>query len=170
MKENFRDCLTMLLKHEGGFVNHPQDPGGMTNLGVTKAVYEDWLDRKVDESEMRALSAEDVAPLYKARYWDRAKCDDLPSGVDWAVFDWAVNSGVSRAAKALQRFVGVDSDGAIGPMTIQAVKMYQPAEIIEAMGKMRQDFYEGLSTFDTFGRGWTRRNEETTAKALEMAA
>jgi lysozyme family protein len=170
MKENFRGCLELLLKHEGGFVNHPQDPGGMTNLGVTKAVYEDWLDRKVDESEMRALSADDVAPLYKSRYWDRAKCDDLPSGVDWVVFDWAVNSGVSRAAKALQRFVGVDSDGAIGPMTIQAVKMYQPAEIIEAMGKMRQDFYEGLSTFDTFGRGWTRRNEETTAKALEMAA
>lgn len=170
MKENFRDCLTMLLKHEGGFVNHPQDPGGMTNLGVTKAVYEDWLDRMVTEQEMRDLSSEDVGPLYKQRYWDRARCDDLPSGVDWVVFDWSVNSGVSRAAKALQRFVGVESDGSIGPMTIQAVKMYQPAEIIEAMGKMRQDFYEGLSTFDTFGRGWTRRNEETTAKALEMAA
>lgn len=160
----------MLLKHEGGFVNHPEDPGGMTNLGVTKAVYEDWLDRKVDESEMRSLSAEDVAPLYKARYWDRAKCDELPSGVDWSVFDWSVNSGVGRAAKALQRFVGVEADGSIGPMTIQAVKMYQASEIIEAMGKMRQDFYEGLSTFETFGRGWTRRNEETTAKALEMAA
>ena len=170
MRENFRDCLTLLLKHEGGFVNHPKDPGGMTNLGVTKAVYEDWLDRVVSEQEMRDLTSEDVGPLYKARYWDRARCDELPMGVDWVVFDWAVNSGVSRAAKALQRFVGVDSDGAIGPMTIQAVKMYQPAEIIGAMGKMRQDFYEGLSTFDTFGRGWTRRNEETTAQALEMAA
>ena len=92
MIENFEKCLEMLLVHEGGFVNHPEDPGGMTNLGVTKQVYEDYVDRQVDEEEMRALTKKDVAPIYKKKYWDRCKCDHLKSGIDWAVFDWAVNS------------------------------------------------------------------------------
>ena len=84
MKENFDNCLIMLLKHEGGFVNHPKDPGGMTNLGVTKAVYDKWVGRTSTEQDMRNLTPEDVAPIYKKNYWDRVKGDDLPSGVDWA--------------------------------------------------------------------------------------
>jgi lysozyme family protein len=73
----------MLLEHEGGFVNHPKDPGGMTNLGVTRATYEQFLGRAVTEAEMRALTPKDVGPLYKSEYWDKARCDDLPSGLDW---------------------------------------------------------------------------------------
>ena len=92
MKKNFDKCLAMLLKHEGGFVDHPKDPGGMTNLGVTKAVYDKWIGRESTEEEMRGLTQDDVAPIYKKNYWDRCKCDDLPSGADWSVFDWAVNS------------------------------------------------------------------------------
>ena len=91
MKDNFVKCLTMLLKHEGGYVNHPRDPGGMTNLGVTKKVYERWIKRKVTEQEMKDLKPENVAPIYKVNYWDAVRGDDLPSGVDWAAFDWAVN-------------------------------------------------------------------------------
>ena len=83
MKRNFDECLAMLLSHEGGFVNHPKDPGGMTNLGVTKAVYDKYVGHESTEAEMRALTREDVAPIYKANYWDKACCDDLPSGVDW---------------------------------------------------------------------------------------
>jgi|TARA_R100000951_G_C2622057_1_gene174806 lysozyme family protein len=169
MKQNFDKSLEMLLHHEGGFVNHPKDPGGMTNLGVTKAVYDAWIGRKSSEAEMRALTPADVAPIYKKNYWDKVRGDDLPSGVDWAAFDWAVNSGSKRPAKAIQKAVGAKQDGAIGPMTLQAVSNEEPNKIIEAVYHTRQRFYEGLKTFEHFGNGWTRRNKETLEAALEMA-
>jgi|TARA_R110002051_G_C8506605_1_gene465672 lysozyme family protein len=168
MKKNFKDCLSLLLSHEGGYVNHPEDPGGRTNLGVTQAVYEDWLDRPVTEQEMRDLTHEDVAPIYKKNYWDRVKGDDLPSGVDWCAFDWAVNSGSGRPAKAIQRAVGATADGAIGPNTLRAVADKNPKDIVEYVFQVRQKFYENLNTFKTFGRGWTRRNKETLEQALNM--
>ena len=164
MKDNFDECLKMLLHHEGGYVNHPKDPGGETNLGVTKRVYEKWGGTK----DMKDLTVEDVAPIYKKEYWDRCKCDDLESGVDWAVFDWAVNSGTGRAAKAIQKICGAAQDGAIGPKTLALINTQNTEYVIEEFGKIRQDFYESLKTFDTFGKGWTRRNKETTEKALEM--
>ncbi len=168
MRQNFTECIARLLEHEGGFVNHPDDPGGITNHGVTKKVYEEWVEREVSEQEMRDLTHEDVAPVYKNNYWDRLRADDLPSGVDWSCFDWGVNSGTSRAAKALQRIVGVEQDGGIGPMTLQAVAEVEPTEIIEQMHHMRDKFYRDLSTFDTFGRGWIRRNDETKEQALNL--
>ena len=169
MKQNFDHCLEMLLKHEGGYVNHPKDPGGRTKLGVTERVYEAWVGRKVTEQEMRDLTVEDVAPIYRANYWDAVWGDHLPSGVDWSVFDWAVNSGPARATKALQRIVGAVSDGVVGPKTMQSVMDMDPIKIIDMMYEERQRFYQGLSTFDTFGRGWTRRNKETRQAALLMA-
>lgn len=168
MLANFEQSLEMLLKHEGGFVNHPQDPGGMTNLGVTKAVLEEFLGQEVSEEDMRGLTPEIVAPLYKTKYWDKVKGDDLPSGLDWAVFDWAVNSGPGRAAKALQRAAGATADGAIGPATLRAVAEHEPKDLIEAIHTERQAFYESLKTFETFGKGWTRRNDETLEQALLM--
>ena len=164
MKDNFDECLKMLLHHEGGYINHPSDPGGETNLGVTKKVYQEWGGTK----DMKDLTVEDVAPIYKKNYWDRCKCDDLESGVDWVVFDWAVNSGTGRSAKAIQKICGASQDGAIGPKTLALIGKQNTQYVIEEFGKIRQDFYESLKTFDTFGKGWTRRNKETTAKALEM--
>jgi lysozyme family protein len=168
MHKNFNKCLSMLLHHEGGFVNHPKDPGGMTNLGVTKAVYDKWIGRESTEEEMRALTSVDVAPIYKKNYWDRVRGDDLPSGVDWCAFDWAVNSGSGRPAKAIQRAVGATPDGAIGPRTLQAIMNKEPKAIVENVYTQRQSFYESLKTFETFGRGWTRRNKETLEQALRM--
>ena len=168
MKQNFDKCLTMLLKHEGGFVDHPKDPGGMTNLGVTKAVYDKWIGKESTEAEMRGLTQDDVAPIYKKNYWDRCKCDQLPSGADWSVFDWAVNSGTGRASKAMQKIVGAKQDGAIGPKTLQLIANEDPEFLVEKMYDQRQSFYEKLSTFETFGRGWTRRNKETKETAFEL--
>ncbi len=168
MKENFDKCLEMLLSHEGGFVNHPEDPGGITNLGVTKKVYDEWTGRESTEQEMRDLTPDDVAPIYKKNYWDRVKGDSLPSGLDWACFDWCVNSGSGRPAKAVQRAVGATQDGAIGPQTLGLIMEKDPEEIINYVYGVRQDFYKGLKTFETFGRGWTRRNKETLHQALEM--
>ena len=164
MKENFDKCLEMLLHHEGGYVNHPKDPGGETNLGVTKRVYEDWGGTK----DMKALTIEDVAPIYKKKYWDLIKGDELPSGVDWCAFDWAVNSGVSRSAKALQKISGAEQDGVIGRNSLALISKVNPEFLIKEFFKLRQDFYESLDTFETFGRGWTTRNKETTDKSLSL--
>jgi len=168
MKDNFKVCLDMLLSHEGGFVNHPKDPGGMTNLGVTKAVYDSHIGKSSSKAQMMALTYEDVAPIYKKNYWDKAKCDDLPSGLDWAVFDWGVNSGMSRPVKAMQKSIKATVDGGVGPQTLKAVNAAEPKEVIKSINKQRQKFYESLKTFETFGKGWTRRNKETLEQALKM--
>ena len=169
MKQNFEECLEMLLEHEGGYVNNENDRGGMTNLGVTRRVYEDWVDRPVTEQEMRDLTPEDVAPIYKKNYWDRVRADDLPAGLDWACFDWAVNSGSSRPAKAVQRAVAAKPDGFIGAQTLQLVAEKEPEYIIDYVYTVRQAFYESLDDYKHFGRGWSRRNKETLHQAIEMA-
>jgi len=166
---NFEKCLEIILHHEGGYVNHPKDPGGETNLGVTKRVYEEWGGTK----DMKDLTVEDVAPIYKKNYWDRVKGDELPSGLDLCIFDFAVNAGPGRAAKMIQKMIGVTVDGGIGPNTLRALGLYEEemggvAEVIIEYQKQRQAYYESLSTFDTFGRGWTRRVDETTITATEM--
>jgi len=170
MKQNFQSALESVLKHEGGFVNHPADPGGMTNLGVTKRVWEEWVGREVDEKTMRGLTPEMVGPVYKAKYWDRIRGDQLPSGVDYAVFDAAVNSGPGRAAKWLQGCVGVEQDGRIGPKTLAAVAKFDLAELIEDYAKRRLSFLVGLPHWGTFGKGWGRRVAEVQTVASSMTA
>jgi lysozyme family protein len=169
MLENWDDSFKAVLKHEGGFVNHPKDPGGMTNLGVTRKSWEAYLNRDVTETEMRALTPEIVKPFYKAMYWDKIKGDQLPSGVDYAAYDLAVNSGTGRAAKYLQQIAGVTADGAIGPKSIEAIKKCDPEDTVDELCNMRMDFLRGLNTFDTFGKGWTSRVNDVKAKATEMA-
>lgn len=168
MKYNFDKCLEMLLKHEGGYVNHPRDPGGATNLGVTLTTYSRWINKPVTVEMMKELTPEDVAPIYKTEYWHACRCDDLPSGLDWVIFDWGVNSGPSRAAKALQKHSGATVDGHIGPNTIQRVNARPVTDLINKVSDERQEYYESLKTFKTFGRGWTRRCEETKEAALKM--
>jgi len=168
MKENFDKCLAMLLEHEGGYVNSKHDRGGMTNLGVTKRVYDEWIGRESTEQEMRDLTPDDVAPIYKKNYWDRVKGDSLPSGLDWSCFDWAVNSGSGRPAKAIQRAVGATQDGAIGNQTLGLVAEKDPKFIIDYVYTVRQAFYESLDDFKHFGRGWSRRNTETLHQAMKM--
>src|ERR1700742_2119459 len=121
MTNNFDSVLQCVLKDEGGFVNDPQDPGGMTNLGVTQRVWEAYVGHPVSEADMRALTSAMVSPLYRQNYWDRVHGDELPLGVDYAVMDFAVNSGPSRSAKTLQAACGVAQDGSIGTQTLQAV-------------------------------------------------
>jgi lysozyme family protein len=170
MKDNFDPALAAVLHHEGGFVNHPSDPGGMTNLGVTKKVWEEWVGHDVDESAMRALTPEIVGPMYKAKYWDKIKGDDLPSGVDYAVFDAAVNSGPGRAAKWLQSCVGVEPDGGIGPKTLAAVLSFDPADLVEDYAKRRLSFLMDLPHWPTFGKGWGRRVAAVQTVASTMTA
>jgi lysozyme family protein len=170
MQSNFETCLALLLNHEGGYVNHPSDPGGMTNLGVTARVWEEWVGHPVNEKQMRALTPNDVAPLYKRKYWDACRADELVSGVDYCVFDVAVNSGPGRAIKFLQSVVGVNADGGFGPATLAAVKKAEedPARLVELYCAKRLEFLQSLKTFETFGKGWSRRVAEVKEKALKM--
>jgi lysozyme family protein len=169
MKDNFDAALKAILHHEGGYVNHPADPGGMTNLGVTKRVWEEWVGHEVDEKTMRNLTPELVGPMYKVKYWDKIKGDDLPTGVDYVVFDAAVNSGPGRAAKWLQACVGVEPDGGIGPKTLAAVNAFDTNQLIEDYAKRRLSFLMDLQTWDTFGKGWGRRVAEVQKTGLDMA-
>ena len=160
MKENFERALAAVLKSEGGFVNNPKDPGGMTNLGVTIKTWESFVGRNVTEKEMRNLTPEMVGKMYQQKYWNAVKADDLPEGVDYLAFDFAVNAGPGRAAKLLQQAVGVTADGAIGPATLKAVAAMQPADLIEKYSAAKESFYRSLPTFETFGKGWLRRVAE----------
>ena len=168
MLSNFPASLALVLQSEGGFVNHRNDPGGMTNLGVTRNVWRDWVKRDVDEAEMRSLTPELVTPLYKARYWDACHCSDLVRGVDYAVFDCAVNMGPGRAAKLLQAALGVTADGSIGRATIAAATAADPAELLEAFSQGKEEFYKSLSTFQTFGKGWLNRVAHVQDAAEQM--
>jgi lysozyme family protein len=168
MKENFDSALKAILHHEGGYVNHPADPGGMTNLGVTKRVWEEWVGHEVDEKTMRALTPEIVSPMYRAKYWDKIKGDDLPAGVDYIVFDAAINSGPGRAAKWLQQTVGAIPDGMIGPGTLGKVAAVPADDLVEKYQQTRLEFLRSLPTWSTFGRGWGRRVQDVQVTAAKM--
>jgi lysozyme family protein len=168
MNANFPRALELVLKHEGGYVDHPKDPGGATNLGITIGTLSDWLGRRATKAEVKALTKQSVAPIYRKRYWDAVRGDDLPSGLDYAVFDFAVNSGVSRASKYLQAILRVPQDGKIGPVTIAAAKAADPTILIERLCTNRMEFLEGLSTFPTFGKGWKSRVEGVLEAAFLM--
>lgn len=171
-KGNFDACLNEVLLHEGGYVNHPSDPGGRTNLGVTQQTYEDWVGYPVSEKIMRGLTVDHVRALYKVKYWDAVRGDDLPIGLDLCVFDFAVNAGPNRAARYLQRIAGAEQDGQIGPRTIsligQAIKSLGIVRCIARYQDGRRDYYRLLKTFATFGKGWLRRVKEVEDTAIGM--
>jgi lysozyme family protein len=170
MKETFATAMTALLSHEGGFVNHPVDPGGMTNMGVTKAVWEEWIGHRVNEKDMRALKPMNIYPMYRRKYWDKVSGDMLPTGLDMAVFDFAVNSGPGRAVKVLQKLLGTMPDGFIGPQTLSLIAEKDLKKLIADYNDARLDFLEELPTFTTFGNGWTVRVEAVNHAALAMTA
>lgn len=168
MKTNFEQCLAFVLKEEGGFVNNPADPGGATNHGVTKKVWEDFVGHPVTVDDMKALTIEQVGPLYKNLYWDRLRGDDLPSGLDYACFDFAVNSGVGRAAKFLQRICGVSQDGSIGPATLDAINSHNARTLSTQLCEERLAFLQGLPTWGVFGKGWGARVKRVEERAFDM--
>lgn len=172
MHSNFREALTHVLKHEGGYVNHPSDPGGATNKGVTLANFRRYVKPNGTVADLKRLTVDQAAIVYKRYYWDAVLGDMLPGGVDYAVFDFAVNSGPSRAIKYLQRAVGAAQDGRIGPQTLEAVGNADPATVVNLLCDARLDFMRGIrggKLWKTFGRGWQRRVEGVRDVAVSMA-
>ena len=174
MKTNFDACFAKVIKSEGGYVNDPADRGGETNLGVTIDAWGAYLKRAIQPGEMKALKQEAVKPFYKQMYWDLVKCDDLPVGVDYAVFDFAVNAGVSRAAKFLQRAVGAVDDGVVGSGTLGRVAKIDPTVLLKNFADQKQRFYNGLATTNPtqqkFLKGWLARVDHVQTAATSMLA
>ena len=161
MKANWPAAFKHVLESEGGYVNDPNDNGGETNFGVTKKAWNEYLGRPIKDGEMRALTVEMVAPFYKIKYWNKCNCDDLPSGLDYAVFDFAVNAGPGRATKFLQRAVGAVDDGVIGPNTLATVAKTDPKRALDHFSALKSTFYNGLverdPTQQRFIKGWLNR-------------
>ena len=167
----FEDCLARILKHEGGYVNDPLDSGGRTNLGVTQRVWEEFVGHPVTETDMKALTPEKVGSMYKLKYWNPSYCEVLPKGLDYVVFDFAVNAGTGRSVKTLQQAIGCVADGVIGPKTMAAINDANPKDLITKFSDARADFYQGIVTRKPdqarFIKGWLNRVEESRKLALE---
>ena len=170
MKSNFDTSLDLVLVHEGGFVDHPDDPGGATMKGVTLATFRRFFGQERSVADLKAITTAQLGTIYRDGYWDKCRCDDLPDGLDYAVFDGAVNSGPGRSARWLQAAVGANVDGGIGPNTLARVAQADPVHAIDAMMDARLAFLKRLSTFRTFGRGWSRRVADVRARAMAMAS
>ena len=169
----FEQCLDEVLRHEGGYVDHPRDPGGATNMGITRKTLARW--RKVSpwtalaKSEVARLSRAEAALIYRANYWNACRAGEMPAGLDLALFDFAVNSGPDRAVRMLQAAAGVAADGEVGPVTLAAVRTAAVGQLINRLCDRRLGFLERLASFATFGRGWTRRVTAIRAAALVAA-
>ncbi len=169
MNANFGDSLEAVLAHEGGWANHPRDPGGATMRGVTQRVYDAYRRRRrLPVRSVRSITTPELHAIYRRQYWDVVRGDELPAGVDLAVFDAAVNSGPVRAAKWLQRAVGVTADGVIGLVTLGATTEQPLARTVHRICDDRLHFLRGLTTWRTFGKGWSRRVAAVRQQALRV--
>ena len=170
MKDNFDRCLAEVLRHEGGWADHPKDPGGATMQGVTLVTYSNWLGREATKDELRNMPPAHRDEIYRKHYWDKVKGDELPKGVDLCLFDFAVNSGPKRAVVAVQEALGVNADGALGPMTLGAIQKATPSALIPWVIEYRLAFLQRLPIWDTFGGGWAKRVKDVQSVAMEMAS
>jgi lysozyme family protein len=169
MQSSYDAALARVLAHEGGYTNHPDDPGGPTNFGITIFDYRKYVKADAGAADVRAMKLDQAKAIYRAKYWDALRCDDLPAGLDYAVFDYGVNSGVSRAAKVLQRLLGAPADGVIGPVTLAAARDCDCERAVAALCEERLGFLRALRTWPVFGKGWGRRVDEVKTAALGMA-
>jgi len=165
---NYDEALKRVLEHEGGYSNDPGDSGGPTMYGITIHDARAYWKHDATANDVRHMPLSVAKEIYRTKYWGKMDCDELPDGVDYAVFDYGVNSGISRAAKVLQRFVGVTADGVIGPRTVLAAKAADPEVLIKDICAERLGFLQHLGIWRIFGKGWGRRVREVRAGALAM--
>jgi lysozyme family protein len=178
----FERCVAIVLKHEGGYVDHPSDPGGATNHGISLR-YARTLgsmldlddDGDVDKHDILLVTPAKAALVYRQWFWADVRGDDLPAGIDLCMFDFAVNSGPSRAIKYAQQVVRVEADGFIGPVTMAALQKADPRSFIMHYQEDRESFLRslrnpktGLLQWNTFGRGWKHRVDDVKQAALAM--
>lgn len=169
MQSTYDEAIRRLLVHEGGYSNHPNDPGGPTNHGITLADFRKYISAKGTAVDVKNMTMTQAKTIYHEHYANPLRYDDLPAGVDYAVLDYGVNSGISRSAKVLQRVCFETDDGKLGPQTLAAVRTRKSQAVIEAISAERMRFLKGLKTWPTFGTGWTRRVRDVREFSLELA-
>lgn len=168
---NFDACCDFSLRQEGGFCDVQGDPGGCTSHGVTMAELSAILDRPATVSDVRALTTAQAEAIYRPRYWDAVNGNGLPAGLDLVVFDFGINAGPGTSAMQLQALLHVEQDGAIGPVTLDAIKSHDGVWIVTALTVAHQNYYRSLPTFGEFGAGWlARTNRARTAAAAMLKA
>lgn len=168
--QGFEPSLNRVWLDEGGYSNHPSDPGGPTNWGITIHDYREYIDPDATADDVRAMKREESRQIYRKQYWDALRCDELPAGVDYSVFDYGVNSGVTRARRVLQQILGFPAnDRTITNDVIAAAGRANPEALIKAIYSERLAFLKRLSTWSTFGVGWSRRVNGVRAASLAMA-
>ncbi|WP_058600754.1 glycoside hydrolase family 108 protein [Aureimonas ureilytica] len=170
MEKNFRPSIALVLKDEGGYSNHPDDKGGPTMKGVTLDTFRRYVKPDATAEDLKRISDDQVAVIYKRQYWAKVMGSDLPAGVDYAAFDFAVNSGPARSIRYLQAVVGAKQDGVMGPATLAAVNAMEPKGVITALNTARLQFMRRQPNFTTFGRGWMARVKRVEEEAQRMAA
>jgi lysozyme family protein len=172
MNRNFQRALSLVLKSEGGWSDNPADPGGATMRGVTLATFRRYIDPKGTKDDLRQITDAQLGKVYRKQYWNAVAGNDLSDGVDYAVMDFAVNSGPGRAAKYLQTAcgVGIVQDGNIGPATLAAVCAKPAGVLIDTLCDARLAFLERLPTWDEFGHGWSARVASVRDEAIKMTA
>lgn len=166
---SYDEALRRLLVHEGGYTNHPSDPGGPTNFGITIGDYRRYVKPDATAADVRAMPIDAAKAIYRSKYWNTLRCDALPAGLDYALFDYGVNSGTSRAAKVLQRIVGFPDDGLMTNALLAAVRKRAAGDLIIQVCDERLAFLKRLKTWPVFGAGWGRRVSEVRAVALAMS-
>jgi lysozyme family protein len=165
MQNNFKECLELVLKSEGGWVNHKDDPGGETNLGVTKRVWEEYVGHPVES--LKNLTKEDVAPLYEQKYWRPCYGEVLPWGINYLVFSMGINAGPGRSIKLFQSSLGCVPDGVIGPKTRELISASNSSTLIAKFSEVRRDYYRSLNK-PMFIKGWLNRVDHEEAQAINM--
>jgi lysozyme family protein len=171
MKNSYEDCLHWILAHEGGYTNHPADPGGPTNFGITIFDYRKYVKPNATAADVRAMRVDEAKIIYRARYWDAQRCDELPAGVDYVVFDYGVNSGTGRSGKVLRRVLKLPDDSSnVSDAVIAAARAADARALVIAICDERLRFLRSLKTWPVFGLGWGRRVAEVKSAALAMIA
>jgi lysozyme family protein len=170
MQSTYDECLKRVLAHEGGYTNDPRDPGGPTNFGITIYDYRKYMKPRATAADVQRMSLLKAKSIYRSKYWNALRCDDLPAGVDYSVFDYGVNSGIGRAGKVLRRVLGLsDADWRIAAEVITALTKCDTSKVIIAINDERLQFLKSLRTWNAFGVGWGRRVAEVKAFSLELA-
>ena len=171
MSNNLSQVIKLIFGHEGGYVNNPNDNGGATKYGITAATLGAWrkLGRKATPAEVKMLTLSEATSILRKQYANPLRYDELPAGLDYALFDFSVNSGPAKAVKSLQKVLGVGIDGIIGARTMAAIMSTNTSQLINKLCDDRMRFLQSLSDFKHFGKGWTTRVSSVRAGALKMA-
>jgi lysozyme family protein len=170
MHSNFDTCLSLLLEHEGGYTNHPSDPGGPTNFGITIEDYRRYVKVNATAADVRRMKLDEAKIIYREKYWDAQRCDELPPGTNYAIFDYGVNSGIRRSGKVLRRALGLPVDSSdVTDVVVTAAHTVDVNALVVDICDERLHFLRSLKTWPVFGAGWGRRVREVKSTALKMA-